>query len=300
VQGPAGADGAAGAQGPQGIKGDTGATGAQGPQGVKGDTGDTGPTGPQGLKGDTGTTGSQGPQGTAGATGAQGPTGATGATGAAAISSRSAKTGDYTIVAGDKGTLIDYTSTSADGTFTLTAAATLGDAFYVSVVNSGTKKLTLDGNASEEIADDCSSETTKILRSGESGLLFCNGTKWFLLFKNKQSIEIVTDSGSTRSASLPDVGKQVEMTYAGASIYYLPRPDATSGAVDIPIGKSIIVVQMAPDANQITFSDVTTNGGTAWTITPSGTIKSAKKGARVCITRTGTNTLLIDGYIAVT
>ena len=40
-----------GAQGLQGVKGDTGATGAQGPQGVKGDTGAQGPQGPQGPKG---------------------------------------------------------------------------------------------------------------------------------------------------------------------------------------------------------------------------------------------------------
>ena len=44
-------DGATGATGPQGPKGDTGATG---PQGLKGDKGDTGPQGPKGEKGDTG------------------------------------------------------------------------------------------------------------------------------------------------------------------------------------------------------------------------------------------------------
>jgi hypothetical protein len=217
------------------------------------------------------------------------------------LSSRAAKTSGYTVLSADKGLLLDYTGTG-DATFGLPAAATAGDGFYVAVVNSSTsnKALTLDGNSSEEIEDDLSSETTKILRRGESGVLFCNGTKWLLLFKSKQSIEIVSDSNTSRTLSLPDVGKQVEMTYAGASVYYIPRPDATSGAVDWPIGKSVLVTQMAADANQITFSDVTANGGTAWTITPTGTIKSAKKGARVCVTRTGTNTLLIDGYIEVT
>ena len=77
--------GPAGAQGPQGLKGDTGAVGAQGPQGAKGDTGATGAQGPQGLKGDTGdtgATGAQGPKGDTGAMGAQGLKGDTGATGA--------------------------------------------------------------------------------------------------------------------------------------------------------------------------------------------------------------------------
>lgn len=50
-----------GAQGPQGVKGDTG---AQGPQGL---TGATGPQGPQGVQGPVGPTGPQGPQGPVGA-----------------------------------------------------------------------------------------------------------------------------------------------------------------------------------------------------------------------------------------
>src|SRR2546430_8938731 len=46
--------GPAGAQGPQGLKGDAGAVGAQGP---KGDAGAVGAQGPQGAKGDTGAAG---------------------------------------------------------------------------------------------------------------------------------------------------------------------------------------------------------------------------------------------------
>ena len=75
VQGPAGEQGMTGAQGVRGppgidgIDGDTGATGAAGadgapgPAGEKGATGDTGPQGPQGEKGDTGAIGPQGPAG---------------------------------------------------------------------------------------------------------------------------------------------------------------------------------------------------------------------------------------------
>ena len=60
-----------GAQGPQGIQGETG------PQG---ETGATGATGPQGPKGDTGDTGAQGPKGDTGATGPAGPGVASGGT----------------------------------------------------------------------------------------------------------------------------------------------------------------------------------------------------------------------------
>ena len=66
----------AGAQGPQGVKGDTGATGPTGPQGL---TGLTGPPGIQGVKGDTGVQGVKGdtgPQGIQGVQGNPGPSGA--------------------------------------------------------------------------------------------------------------------------------------------------------------------------------------------------------------------------------
>ncbi|PFN11717.1 Gly-Xaa-Xaa repeat protein, partial [Bacillus cereus] len=87
AQGPAGAQGATGAQGPQGIQGPAGAQGATGPQGAQGPAGAQGATGaqgPQGIQGPAGAqgaTGAQGPAGATGATGAQGATGATGASG---------------------------------------------------------------------------------------------------------------------------------------------------------------------------------------------------------------------------
>ena len=75
AQGPQGIQGETGAQGPQGIQGETGPQGEQGPQGIQGETG---PQGPQGIQGETGP---QGPQGIQGETGAQGPQGEQGATG---------------------------------------------------------------------------------------------------------------------------------------------------------------------------------------------------------------------------
>jgi hypothetical protein len=78
VMAAAGADGAAGAQGPAGATGSqglAGATGATGSQGLQGLTGANGATGSQGLQGLTGATGSQGIQGLTGATGATGPAG---------------------------------------------------------------------------------------------------------------------------------------------------------------------------------------------------------------------------------
>jgi len=74
-KGDAGAQGSAGATGPQGAKGDAGA------QGIQGAAGATGPQGPAGPKGDTGAQGATGAKGDTGAAGATGATGAQGAKG---------------------------------------------------------------------------------------------------------------------------------------------------------------------------------------------------------------------------
>jgi hypothetical protein len=87
---------------------------------------------------------------------------------------RSAKTGAYTVVAGDKGYFIDCTS----GTFSIsfTAAATLTAGFHVAVYNSGSGTITLDPNGSETIRDPASSATTKTLTQGQGMILVCDGT----------------------------------------------------------------------------------------------------------------------------
>ena len=82
------------------------------------------------------------------------------------------KTGAYTVVAGDLGTIINCTS----GTFTvsLDAAATLGSGFNCWIWNTGTGVITIDPNGSETI-DFIS---TIILRTGEGMQIVCDGTNW--------------------------------------------------------------------------------------------------------------------------
>ena len=90
AQGPAGPVGPAGAQGIQGETGPKGDQGLQGPVGPQGDTGFQGPQGDQGLQGaqgETGAQGSAGVDGQDGADGAQGPTGPAGAQGPAGADS---------------------------------------------------------------------------------------------------------------------------------------------------------------------------------------------------------------------
>lgn len=86
-----------------------------------------------------------------------------------------AKTGAYTVVASDNGSIINCTS----GTFTvsLTAAATLGSGFTCWVwntSNTSTDVVTIDPNASETI----DGRSTLVLYRGEGAQIICNGTNW--------------------------------------------------------------------------------------------------------------------------
>lgn len=82
------------------------------------------------------------------------------------------KTGAYTVVAGDLGTIINCTS----GTFTvsLDPAATLGSGFNCWIWNTGTGAITIDPNGSETI----DGVSTLILFQGEGTQIVCDGTNW--------------------------------------------------------------------------------------------------------------------------
>lgn len=90
------------------------------------------------------------------------------------IAGRSAKTTAYTVVAGDRGYVIECTS----GTFTvsLTAAATLGAGFAFTIVNSGSGIITIDPNGSETIRTPAGSGTTAVLAQGQAYTVLCDGT----------------------------------------------------------------------------------------------------------------------------
>jgi len=80
------------------------------------------------------------------------------------------KTGAYTVVAGDLGSIINCTS----GTFSVsyTAAATLGSGFHNWVWNSGTGVITIDPNGAETV----DGKSTLVLRQGEGVQVVCDGT----------------------------------------------------------------------------------------------------------------------------
>ena len=86
------------------------------------------------------------------------------------------KTAAYTVIAGDNGTIINWTS----GTFTatLTAAATLGTGFNVWIWNTGTGVVTIDTNGTETI-DGIDPVLKFNLTQGSGIRLVCNGTGWY-------------------------------------------------------------------------------------------------------------------------
>lgn len=87
----------------------------------------------------------------------------------------SAKTGAYTVVAGDLGTIINCTANSF--TVSLTAAVTLGAGFNCWVwntSNTATDVITVDPNGAETI----DGMATLILRRGEGMQIVCDGTNW--------------------------------------------------------------------------------------------------------------------------
>lgn len=85
-----------------------------------------------------------------------------------------AKSSGYTVVREDLGKTFACT-----GTFTvsLTAAATLGNGFLVTIRNTGTGPITIDPNASELI----NGATTLVLYQGWSAVVICSGAEWSVL-----------------------------------------------------------------------------------------------------------------------
>jgi hypothetical protein len=101
------------------------------------------------------------------------------------------KTGAYTLVAADKGKVIDCSGTWS---LSLTAAATLGDGFAFAVWNNGAGTITIDPSGSETI----DGATTKALAAGKLAICYSDGVKFITVGS------IATGAGSGLDADLLD------------------------------------------------------------------------------------------------
>lgn len=91
----------------------------------------------------------------------------------AILSGRVAKSGAYTVVAADKGKVIDCTGT---WTLSITAAATLGDGFSFGIRNSGSGAITVDPNLTEQIGG----QSTLVVGAGEFLIIYCDGVGFWV------------------------------------------------------------------------------------------------------------------------
>lgn len=116
----------------------------------------------------------------------------TGAPAAVPGITRSTKTGAYTLVGADKGTLID-----CSGTWTLgfTAAAMMGDGWWCYVRNTGNGNITIDPDGAE-LVDGVS---TLVLKPGFTYLLQCDGVGFSTVTVKRRTYErrsLITTSGT--------------------------------------------------------------------------------------------------------
>lgn len=81
------------------------------------------------------------------------------------------KSAAYTVVAADRGKVIDCTGT---WTLSITAAATLGDGFSFALRNSGTGAITIDPNLSEPI----NGLISFVIGGGEFVIVYCDGASF--------------------------------------------------------------------------------------------------------------------------
>lgn len=110
-----------------------------------------------------------------------------------------AKSGAYTVIASDRGKTLNCTGTWS---LSLTAAATLGDGFAVTVVNSGTGVITIDPSGSEAI----DGATTLAVEAGGRLVLLCTGAVWLSLGRAPQiAYPISVANGGTGSGDTPTV-----------------------------------------------------------------------------------------------
>ena len=114
------------------------------------------------------------------------------------------KSASYTAVLADIGCIIDCTGS---WTLSLTAAATLGDGYYVWVRNAGSGEITIDPSGSETI----DGAATVTLSAGHYCLLQCDGAAWKttqlgVVGLQKLSIFSAATAGKTPVSSLEMLG----------------------------------------------------------------------------------------------
>lgn len=186
--------------------------------------------------------------------------------------------GNLTIDATYRSSLVVFTGGA--GTFSLTAAATLGDDFFVLIRNDGTGTLILDPASSETI----DGALTMQVQPGESLMLVCTGVKWYSVGYGRSTLYQFTQLTKDVSA-----GGTITLSAAEASNKLLTFIGNPSG--------SVIVVVPAIVAVYYTYSAIST-AQTITLKTSAGTGTIIDQGARIIALCDGTNVLSAQSAVS--
>ena len=157
------------------------------------------------------------------------------------------KSSGYTIVAADRGKIIDCTTTLE---LELTAAATLGAGFYV-IIKANGGDVTIDPNGTENINGASSS---LVLLNGQQAVIACTGSAW-------HSVLVTAPAASATVAGLVELATDAEtQTGTDTARAITPANLAARTATETRTG----VVELATTAEVITGTD------TARAVTPAG------------------------------
>jgi hypothetical protein len=114
-----------------------------------------------------------------------------------------AKSAAYTVTDSDGASIVYVTTSSTDRTITLpTASANAGRAITIKKVDSGTGKVTVDGEGAETIDGEASLD---LLTQYDWVQVQCNGTAWFII--NGGGPDVITTYSVTSAAALSTSGQ---------------------------------------------------------------------------------------------
>jgi len=176
------------------------------------------------------------------------------------------KTAAYTVVSGDLGTVINCTS----GTFTvsLTAAATLGAGFNVTIWNTSTTStnvITIDPNASETIDGNATIE----LRPNEGVQIVCNGTNF--ITGNGKALQFFAENVAA-SGSLPIASGSLSVAIGRNATASASNSFAVSNnnVVALASGQGGIAINGTASATNCVAIGATSGGSGSQAVTGSG------------------------------
>ena len=132
------------------------------------------------------------------------------------------KTADYTVVSGDLGKIIKYFGAGADRTVTLTAGATLGEGFHVTILNANggaDERVVIDPNSTEKFGWSNGPQTITLSRGELVRIIWDNtGGRW-IIGEGGFNLAIRSDINPSVSTAVGDgTNSSIAMGYNAQSV----------------------------------------------------------------------------------